>query len=178
VLCRGAGQGHDLHHRPCRETTRSSTPIADHAFLSDRHPSALVDRAGSVEWLRFPRFDGPSVFARLLDDDAGHCQVRPEEASTTTRHSAGRSLASETRFWTAHGRLVLTDVLRLGPDNDGHRLGIDVPHVLVRRPACTSGAVDPGRGPLRARVGPARPGRPDGSGARGLGVLVREASTP
>jgi alpha,alpha-trehalase len=50
----------------------SSTPIADHAFLSDRHSCALIDRAGSVEWLCFPRFDSPSVFARLLDDDAGH----------------------------------------------------------------------------------------------------------
>ena len=56
----------------------SSTPIADHAFLSDRHSCALIDKAGSVEWLCFPRFDGPSVFGRLLDDDAGHWQVAPD----------------------------------------------------------------------------------------------------
>ena len=43
----------------------SNTPIADHALLSDRHSSALVDRAGSVEWLSFPRFDSPSVFGRM-----------------------------------------------------------------------------------------------------------------
>jgi len=35
----------------------SNTLIADHALLSDRHSSALVDRSGSVEWLSFPRFD-------------------------------------------------------------------------------------------------------------------------
>ena len=37
----------------------SNTAIADHALLSDRHSSALVDRSGSVEWLSFPRFDSP-----------------------------------------------------------------------------------------------------------------------
>ena len=120
----------------------SSTPIADHAFLSDRHSCALVDRGGSVEWLCFPRFDGPSVFARLLDDDAGHWQVRPEGDWTASRRYAGRSLALETTFSAAEGELVLTDALGLGPDNGGHRLGSDVPHVLVRRLVCTSGRVD------------------------------------
>src|SRR4051812_44272038 len=120
----------------------SSTPIADHAFLSDRHSCALVDRAGSVEWLCFPRFDGPSVFARLLDDDAGHWQVQPEAEWTATRRYAGRSLALETTFRTADGELVLTDALGLGADNGGHRLGSDVPHVLVRRLACTTGQLD------------------------------------
>jgi alpha,alpha-trehalase len=120
----------------------SSTPIADHAFLSDRHSCALVDRAGSVEWLCFPRFDGPAVFARLLDDDAGHWQVRPDEEWEASRRYAGRSLALETTFRTADGELVLTDALALGPDNHGHALGVDVPHVLVRRLVCTSGQVD------------------------------------
>ncbi|MGY1663793.1 glycoside hydrolase family 15 protein [Geodermatophilus sp. SYSU D00705] len=120
----------------------SSTPIADHAFLSDRHSCALVDRAGTVVWLCFPRFDGPSVFAALLDDDAGHWSVRPEAEWTATRRYAGRSLALQTTFRTAEGELQLTDALGLGPDNEGHRLGSDVPHVLVRRLECTSGEVD------------------------------------
>ncbi|HEX2072697.1 MAG TPA: glycoside hydrolase family 15 protein [Geodermatophilus sp.] len=120
----------------------SSTPIADHAFLSDRHSSALVDRAGSVEWLCFPRFDSPSVFGRLLDDEAGHWQVRPEGEARSTRRYVGRSLVLETTFAAERGELVLTDALGLGPGNGGHRLGRDVPHVLVRRLACTSGEVD------------------------------------
>ncbi|MGZ4643416.1 MAG: glycoside hydrolase family 15 protein [Blastococcus sp.] len=120
----------------------SATPVADHAFLSDRHSCTLVDRAGSVEWLCFPRFDGPSVFARLLDDDAGHWQVQPEAGWRSSRRYVGRSLALETTFTTADGVLVLTDAMGLGPDNSGHRLGHDVPHVLVRRVACTSGRVD------------------------------------
>src|SRR3954467_11960151 len=113
----------------------SATPIADHALLSDRPSCALVDRAGSVEWLCFPRFDGPSVFGRLLDDDAGHWQIQPDGEWQSTRRGAGRgpphragggqpprryagrSLALETTFRTSDGELVLTDALALGPDN-------------------------------------------------------------
>src|SRR3954453_15652458 len=120
----------------------SRTPIAQHALLSDRHCSALVDRAGSVEWLCFPRFDGPSIFGRLLDEDAGHWQVQPDGAWRSSRRYAGRSLALETTFTTDDGELVLTDALGMGPDNGGHRLGRDVPHVLVRRLACTAGMVE------------------------------------
>jgi alpha,alpha-trehalase len=120
----------------------SSTPIADHALLSDRHSAALVDRAGSVEWLSFPRFDSPSVFGRLLDDRAGHWQIRPAGTYETTRRYVDRTLVLETTFTTPTGTAVLTDLLAMGPDNGGHRLGRDVPHLLVRQVACTDGHVE------------------------------------
>ncbi|MDQ6715217.1 MAG: glycoside hydrolase family 15 protein, partial [Actinomycetota bacterium] len=120
----------------------SATPIADHALLSDRHSSALVDTAGSVEWLSFPRFDSPSVFGRLLGPDAGHWQIRPAAAWVSSRRYVDRSLVLETTFTTDSGTLVLTDLVAMGPDNGGHRLGRDVPHLLVRRVACTAGQVD------------------------------------
>ena len=53
--------------------------------------------------------------------------------------------------------LVLTDLLAIGPDNGGHRLGTDVPHLLVRRVACTAGSVEV-EVVLRAAAG-VRPGR-------------------
>ena len=37
---------------------------------------------------------------------------------------------------------MLTDALAIGPDNGGHRLGGDAPHLLVRRVACTAGEVE------------------------------------
>ena len=48
----------------------------------------------------------------------------------------------ETTFTTETGTVVLTDLLAMGPDNGGHRLGRDVPHLLVRRVACTAGEVE------------------------------------
>ena len=120
----------------------SRTPIADHALLSDRHSSALVDRSGSVEWLSFPRFDSPSVFGRLLGQAAGHWQVRPTGDWTSSRRYVDRSLVLETTFTTAGGTLVLTDLLAMGEDNGGHRLGTEVPHLFVRRLECTAGSVE------------------------------------
>lgn len=50
----------------------TAPPIADYAPLSGRHSAALVSKRGSIDWLSFPRSDSPSVFAAVLDDDAGH----------------------------------------------------------------------------------------------------------
>ena len=49
----------------------SNVPIADCRFTS----RLSLNRVGSVDWLCFPRFDGPSVFARLLDNQAGHWSI-------------------------------------------------------------------------------------------------------
>jgi GH15 family glucan-1,4-alpha-glucosidase len=119
----------------------SSTPIADHAFLSDRHSSALVTTGGSVDWLAFPRFDSPPVLGRLLGDEAGHWQVAPVDPSTSERRYLDRTLVLETTFHTATGSIVLTDAMALGPDSGGHALGRDAPHLLVRKLACIDGEV-------------------------------------
>ncbi|MGZ4596919.1 MAG: glycoside hydrolase family 15 protein [Actinomycetes bacterium] len=120
----------------------SSIPIADHALLSDRHSSALVTASGSVDWLAFPRFDSPSVLGRLLGAEAGHWQVKSAGEWQSSRRYVDRTLVLETTFTGAQGTLVLTDAMALGPDNGGHRLGTDVPHLLVRRLQCTAGTVD------------------------------------
>ncbi len=119
-----------------------TSPIADLAFLSDRHSSALVSRSGSVEWLGFPRFDSPTVFGRLLGQDAGHWQIHSSSTTSISRKYLPQSLVMETTFTTTSGRLVVTDLLALGPDNGGHRLGTDVPHLLIRRVACPEGEVE------------------------------------
>ena len=63
----------------------SNTAIADHALLSDRHSTALVDRSGSVEWLSFPRFRLALGFGRLLGADPGHWSIRPSGDWTSGR---------------------------------------------------------------------------------------------
>ncbi len=120
----------------------SSTPIADYAMLSDCHSAALVSRAGSVDWLCFPRFDSPSVFARILDESAGHWSIRPAGTSQVTRRYLDRTLVLETTFDTDDGVVVLVDALAVGEHNTGHRLGAGAPHLLIRELACTAGSVE------------------------------------
>src|SRR5919204_5885657 len=120
----------------------STLPIADYALLSDCRSAALVSRAGSVDWLCFPRFDGPSVFARLLDDDAGHFAIRPAGRAEVTRAYLDQTMALETTFRTATGVAVLVDAMAVGRNERGHDLGAGSPGVLLRPLACTDGEVE------------------------------------
>ena len=111
------------------EAAMSHTPIGDPP--SPPPSAALVDTA-SVEWLSFPRFDSPSVLGRLLDGEAGHWQVRPVGEWRSRRRYIDRTLVLETTFTSGSGTVVLTDLMAMGADNGGHRLGTAVP-LRVRR---------------------------------------------
>src|SRR5580698_1730259 len=89
----------------------STTPIGDYALLSDRHSAALVSRDGSIDWLCFPRFDSPSIFGRLLGDEAGHWSIRTTSATQVTRRYLDRTMVLETTFRTPAGTVAITDAL-------------------------------------------------------------------
>jgi GH15 family glucan-1,4-alpha-glucosidase len=120
----------------------STLPIGDYALLSDCRSAALVSRGGSVDWLCFPRFDAPSVFARLLDDSAGHFAIRPAGNAEVSRAYLDQTMALETTFRTLTGVAVLVDALAVGRNDRGHDLGAGSPGVLLRRLTCTEGHVE------------------------------------
>lgn len=119
----------------------TGTPIEDYALLSDRHSAALVSRGGSVDWLCFPRFDSPSLFGALLDDDAGRWSIRPAEAHTVSRAYLDGTLVLQTVFTTDRGSVTVTDALATGPATGPHSLGAAAPHLLIREVTCTAGTV-------------------------------------
>jgi alpha,alpha-trehalase len=120
----------------------STIPIADYALLSDRHSAALVSRDGSIDWLCLPRFDSPSVFGRLLGDEAGHWSIRATGATQVTRRYLDRTMVLETTSRTPTGLVTITDALAVGAGNRGHQLGTGAPHLLLRRAVCAEGEVE------------------------------------
>jgi len=87
--------------------------IEDYALLGDLHTAALVSAAGSVDWLCLPRFDSPSAFAALLDnDEAGHWTLAPAAGGQcTSRRYAGRTLVLETDWVTGGGTVRVIDFM-------------------------------------------------------------------
>ena len=120
----------------------SSLPIGEYGLLSDCRSAALVSREGSVDWLCFPRFDAPAVFARLLDQDAGHFSIRPAGEFQASRAYLDQTMALQTTFTTSTGTAVLTDAMAVGRNDRGHDLGAGSPGVLVRRITCTQGTLE------------------------------------
>jgi GH15 family glucan-1,4-alpha-glucosidase len=120
----------------------SDLPIGEYALLSDCHSAALVSRGGSIDWLCFPRFDSPSIFGRLLDDDAGHWSIRPVADADVTRRYRDGTMVLETTFRTDTGTIELVDALAVGRNEQGHELGGGAPSVLLRCVECLRGEVE------------------------------------
>ncbi len=49
----------------------SRAEIHDYAIVGDCRSAALISRFGSCDWLCWPRFDSPSLFAAILDEERG-----------------------------------------------------------------------------------------------------------
>jgi len=122
--------------------TTTDLPIGDYALLSDCRSAALVSTGGSVDWLCFPRFDGPSVFGRLLDAKAGHWSIRPAGRFEASRTYIEDTLLLQTTFHTPTGIATLVDALALGRNDRGHELGAGATSTLVRRVKGVEGEVE------------------------------------
>src|SRR5919198_2700435 len=121
---------------------RASLPIADYGLLADCNTAALVSRQGSIDWLCLPRYDAPSVFARILDGDAGHWSIRPATSFASERRYVPGTLVLETTFTTDTGAVRVTDALVFADGQRGHALGNDAPHELLRSLEGLSGEVE------------------------------------
>ena len=127
---------------PAPVAAPASTPIADYGLLADCNSAALVDRAGSIDWLCLPRYDSAAVFARLLGSDAGHWSIRPAGAFTSERRYLPGTLVIETTFTTDTGTVRLVDAMAAAEGQRGHDLGFDAPHELLRSVEGVEGEVE------------------------------------
>ncbi len=116
--------------------------ISDYAVIGDCRSAALVSKAGSIDWLCWPRFDSPSVFAALLDARrGGRFAVAPAGAFTAVRRYVGDTAVIETTFTTATGVARLTDLMPVMTEAEKAR-ELSPDHELLRRVECVSGMVE------------------------------------
>jgi GH15 family glucan-1,4-alpha-glucosidase len=135
-------------------------PIAEHGLIGDLQTAALVTTNGTVDWFCVPRFDGPSVFAGLLDaDKGGSFRVAPAGDDYVVKQLYFPDTAILiTRFMTGAGVGEVLDFMPIDqPERETGR------HRLVRIVRCVRGQVrftidcaprfDFGRGPHRLELG-------------------------
>ena len=95
--------------------------ISDYGLISDLHSCSLVSKAGSIDWCCFPRFDGRSVFGRLLDwEKGGFFEVTAEGIRSVDRRYIHDTNILETTFHTDSGTAVLTDFMPTHPHPAPH----------------------------------------------------------
>lgn len=145
------------------------TAIHDYAAIGDGRTVALVSRHGSIDWLCWPRFDSPSIFAAILDEDGGRWSLAPTGLFSVTRRYIDDTNVLETRFDTDTGVLVVTDLMPVAAEEDKDRLLLPA-HEILRVAECVAGDVE-----IEMRFAP-RPrygGRPRIRDAGHFGIRVQ-----
>ncbi|MBV9415070.1 MAG: hypothetical protein JO363_08850, partial [Solirubrobacterales bacterium] len=130
--------------------TSAFPPIGDYAFLSDCETTALISPSGNLEWMCLPRMDSPSVFAAVLDRDAGSFRIGPADVNVPAgRRYLPGTMVVETSWETRMGWVIVRDALCIGPwhhDTErsrSHRRSPtdhDADHVLLRMIECVQGS--------------------------------------
>ncbi len=92
---------------------KSARPsIADYGLIADGRSCALVSKAGSVDWLCWPRLDSPACLAALLGSrENGRWLIRPTGEATSSRSYEHHTMILETTHETATGAVRVLDFM-------------------------------------------------------------------
>src|SRR3989304_1740631 len=101
------------------------------------HSPALVSGDGSLDWLCFPRFDSPSVFAAVIDDvNGGHFRIRPAGKFRHDHAYLPESNVLVASFQTEGGSVSLTDFMPVAEEIT------QCAHEVLRIVRCQTGSVE------------------------------------
>ncbi|MGA0533726.1 glycoside hydrolase family 15 protein [Hansschlegelia sp. KR7-227] len=111
--------------------------IEDHALIGDCATAALVSRDGAIDFLCWPRFDSPTVFASLLDEErGGEFTIRPVlDCVRALQIYLPDTNVVLTRWLSEEGSAEVTDFMRPARGVDGGE------PQLLRRVEATRGEV-------------------------------------
>jgi GH15 family glucan-1,4-alpha-glucosidase len=112
-------------------------PIEDYGVVGDLNTVALVGKDGSVDFMAYPRFDSPTVFAALLDAErGGRFQIRPcLDSGTHKQMYLPDTNVLITRWLDESGVAEVSDYMPVAADVKS------TARALVRRAKCVRGEV-------------------------------------
>jgi GH15 family glucan-1,4-alpha-glucosidase len=115
----------------------SFEPIENYGVIGNMCSIALVGVNGSIDFLCYPSFDSPTVFAALLDDEkGGRFQIQPQLKEKRVRQLyLPDTNILLTRFLAEEGVAELTDYMPIG--SDGKQ-----PNEIIRTVAVIRGEVE------------------------------------
>jgi GH15 family glucan-1,4-alpha-glucosidase len=99
-------------------------PIENHAIIGDLNTIALVALNGAIDFMCFPRFDSPSIFASLLDHErGGEFRISPElNGARRKQLYLPDSNILLTRFLAEDGVVEISDFMPVGEVAPIHNL--------------------------------------------------------
>jgi GH15 family glucan-1,4-alpha-glucosidase len=95
-------------------------PIENYGVIGNMRSIALVGMDGSIDFLCYPNFDSPTVFAALLDaKEGGHFQIEPQLTNMRIRQLyLPDTNILLTRFLAEEGVAELTDYMPIEKDEE------------------------------------------------------------
>ncbi|KAJ3185611.1 hypothetical protein HDU87_000235 [Geranomyces variabilis] len=99
-------------HRPGNERERGYLPIENYGMIGNMRTVAMCGTDGSIDFFCYPKFDSPSVFARILDQHkGGHFAITPLGESRNKQQYLPNSNVLQTRFLSEQGVVHVTDYM-------------------------------------------------------------------
>ncbi len=115
-------------------------PISDYGIIGNMVSAALVAKDGSIDWCCLPRFDSPSIFAAILDDEkGGKFGIEPSSRFESRQFYLNDTNILQTVFQTETGTVTLTDFMPCYRRADGRLVQFNEIHRIAE---CTHGEVD------------------------------------
>ena len=115
-------------------------PISDYGIIGNMVSAALIARDGSIDWCCLPRFDSPSIFAAILDDEkGGKFGIEPHSPFESSQFYLDDTNVLQTVFQTETGTVTITDFMPCYRRADGRLVQFKELHRIGE---CTHGEVD------------------------------------
>ncbi|MBN2610710.1 MAG: glycoside hydrolase family 15 protein [Bacteroidales bacterium] len=84
----------------------------NYGVIGNCRSAALISQTGSIDWLCLPKFDSPSIFAKILDDEAGGSfEIIAEPGYNYSQSYIRRTNILVTKVWNDSNAFEIVDFM-------------------------------------------------------------------